>query len=82
MRTTYHVGDLARDRLHRDIARHAAEWMRLSDRRFVVLLQRRLGPSQFAYIAVRTDEPVSEVGRLREITLTGQQLVDQAIKAV
>ena len=78
-RLIYHVGDLARDRYKPDIARQACAWMRLSDRRLVILLQRRLGPRRFAYIAERTAEPLSGADHLKEITANGRQIVDRLI---
>ena len=52
-RTVYHTGDLGRDRYQPDVGRQACAWMRLADQRLVFLLQKRLGPNRFAYIAER-----------------------------
>ena len=42
-RTTYFTGDLASDRHKYGVARLANEWLRLSDQKLVLLLQKRLG---------------------------------------
>ena len=78
-RLIYHVGDPARDRYKPDIARQACAWMRLADQRLVLLLQKRLGPNRFAYIAERTAKPVSAANHLKEITANGRQIVDRLI---
>ncbi len=78
---TYFTGDLASDRHKYGVARLANEWLRLSDQKLVVLLQKRLGVNAFAYIAVRTAKPLSEAERTRDIVANGSVLVDKLIRS-
>ena len=78
-RIVYHTGDLGRDRYQPHVGRQACAWMRLADQRLVLLLQKRLGPNRFAYIAERTAKPVSAADHLKEITASGLQIVDRLI---
>ena len=80
-RITYFTGDLASDRHKYGVARLANEWLRLSDQKLVLLLQKRLGVDAFAYIAVRTAKPLSEAERTRDMIANGRVLVDRLIRS-